>query len=674
IRGTVQAVTVYTPFTGGIPYSGSIWGGLNGAKIDKPIDNAWISLSDLTNGDQAVWTGQAATNGEFFIPNVPDGSYMITWWDFDQMYLLDWKQVDVKNGQITDMGDLHLTAWYSHLSGRVCSDTNYDGLCQDSEPGIAGFPLVVKRRTNSLIDRGSKGAVTDSFGNYMMSAVYPLTNWVVIEAYSDTYYTTGTTYWADNWPIDPATNQPTKRFIQGAGVDMNFLTVIGQNGHLDWAVQRYNSLPFARFDPNGNEIPHNGGIVGTVSYDTTRNELDPRYAAIEDWQVGIPGLTVNLYQPETCTPATFVPLNGETCVVNPNGAGFYVADANGAIKKATLLNTTETERWVRPKNCQSFDADGLPIDHPALAPVSPDNDCLEGPMSGVQFGSEYAAVDGNWGFTEDASGSPLLPGNYLVEVVTPVDAFGRPIYQVMREEDINVFNGDSYTPQVAAPTCAGNQHTVDVAGIGTDAGNAVLNAAFAAEGGSPFEGHQRRLCDVKLVNLGNGRSVAPGFNFFTEVPIPGRWYGYIVDDLNLSMNPNDLFFGEKAGVPHSPIGVYDYANRLVRMIESDPNGVFEVLLPSTETINCPTPTGVCANLYRIVGNDPGTPGNLNPDYNPQFRTISATFEIFPGDIEPADLAPTQIGVTIQAPGSQINGAVSCRLDAAQPQLFAVNQP
>ena len=34
--------------------------------------------------------------------------------------------------------------------------------------------------------------------------------------------------------------------------------------------------------------PRNGGIVGTVSYDTTRNELDPRYAAVEDWQPGVP--------------------------------------------------------------------------------------------------------------------------------------------------------------------------------------------------------------------------------------------------------------------------------------------------------------------------------------------------------------------------------------------------
>ena len=46
---------------------------------------------------------------------------------------------------------------------------------------------------------------------------------------------------------------------------------------------------------------------------------------------------------------------------------------------------------------------------------------------------------------------------------------------------------------------------------------------------------------------------------------------------------------------------------------------------------------MCANLYRFVGNDPGIPGRLNPNYNPQFRTIAAEFEALPGLIVPADL-------------------------------------
>ena len=96
-----------------------------------------------------------------------------------------------------------------------------------------------------------------------------------MEAYSDSFYTTGVTYQADN--------QPTPTTIKGAGVDVSTLNIIGLGGTVDWGVHAY--------DPTGaNGIdPRNGGIVGSISYDTTRNELDPQYAAAEDWQPGVPG-------------------------------------------------------------------------------------------------------------------------------------------------------------------------------------------------------------------------------------------------------------------------------------------------------------------------------------------------------------------------------------------------
>ena len=54
------------------------------------------------------------------------------------------------------------------------------------------------------------------------------------------------------------------------------------------------------YDATGLTGPKNGGIVGTVSYDVTRNELDPRYAAVEPWQPGVPDLTMQLWQPVDC--------------------------------------------------------------------------------------------------------------------------------------------------------------------------------------------------------------------------------------------------------------------------------------------------------------------------------------------------------------------------------------
>ena len=323
-----------------------------------------------------------------------------------------------------------------------------------------------------------------------------------------------------------------------------------------------------------------------------------------------------------------------------------------------------------------------------------DGECIEAPLMGIQF-APYATdqgtpdanfgatVDGNYGFgdgcfsgTLDAT-DPSAPvcnggeftvlpaGDYLVEVAIPNDATGRPMYKVTREEDINIGNGDEFVPAVPPSACAGPLHTVDSSG----------NANFpGGPGTSPYEGTPKPLCNMKLVRLDNGKSIAPAFNLFTDVPIPGRHWFIIIDDLNFSSNPKSITFGEKAGMPFVPVGIYDWTDRLVTTVESDYNGLADVLLPSTNRINCPTPSGVCGNLYRYVGNDPGVPGRLNLNYNPMYRTIAAEFEILPGLIAPADLAVTQVGVSIQLPGAQTTSPLSCMLDATTPQIYAIDRP
>ena len=44
------------------------------------------------------------------------------------------------------------------------------------------------------------------------------------------------------------------------------------------------------------DFGENGGISGMVYYAITRAEDDPRYAAVEPWEPGIPRVQVNLYQ------------------------------------------------------------------------------------------------------------------------------------------------------------------------------------------------------------------------------------------------------------------------------------------------------------------------------------------------------------------------------------------
>lgn len=655
INGVIAAAEVYVPFAGGLPYLGSLWGGFAGSKTSYMIDQPWVALADLQQGDTAVYVGRGNADGTFSIKNVPDGDYFLSWWDDANLYLLDWMQVSVRNGEVVDLGLLFLTGWFTRVSGRVFVDDNENGKFDEGEHGINDYPILMRRRENSEMDRGAILVTTLPGGFYEMENVYPINQWIIMEAYLDTYYTTGVTF--------QAFNQAEETTILGGGVDVGLMPVIGQSARVDWGVKPY-------------EPGTNGGIAGTVFYETTRNELEGYLQAVEPWSVGIPGLTLNLYAPVPCGTNAGTPCDA---------GGRYELAADGSFAKGAWLNSTVTESWERPVDCTARDVDGNPIDEPTVLPPGTGGyDCLEPIMMGTQVQNGFATLDGNFGFAEiyqpsfDATGAISVPiplGDYLVEVLVPDDPItGEPVYQVVREEDVNVFGGASWVPQIPPSPCAGPMHTVDVLGVGADGPDAVDNPSFAGEGGSPYEGQEMPLCNMKLITVSSGRSIAPGFNFFTPVPLPGRHWGLILDDLSIATNPFEMTYGEKAGIPNAPIGLYDFTNKLVKVTHSDPHGYFQVLLPSTENVNSPSPSGVSANMYYYVGNDPGQPGALNTYYTPQYRTIAAPFEVYPGVGIVADLAPTQIAVQIQAPGAQGAHPATCQLEATTPEFYKVDKP
>ena len=235
--------------------------------------------------------------------------------------------VTVGDGETVDMGILPLTGWWTRLEGYVFNDTNRNGVRDPGEPGLANYTLTMRKRENSLMDRGATLVTTDATGHYVMENAYPITQWLIMEAYDDLHYTTGVTYQADN--------QPTPTTHLGAGVDISVLPIIGLAGRVDWGKHDY--------DPAGaNGIdPRNGGIVGTVSYDTTRNELDPRYAVAEDWQPGISGLTVKLYAPVACTAQ----------LDQLRRPGRYQLEADGSFAKEHAPQHLRHRDWQRPAGC-----------------------------------------------------------------------------------------------------------------------------------------------------------------------------------------------------------------------------------------------------------------------------------------------------------------------------------
>jgi hypothetical protein len=445
-----------------------------------------------------------------------------------------------------------------------------------------------------------------------------------------------------------ADNEDSPTTILGSLVDINFLPVIGLSGRIDWGVEPYATT-------------ENGGIAATVSYDTTRNELDPADAVSEAYQPGIPDVNVHVYESVPCAATTaedkanscrqgkaIVPMS----VPNPD----YDANTNpgapqsipnpdperGALIKGDEINKYTSEEWAAPRGCTARQWDGTELTDQLALPESgatANNLCVEAPMMGVQAGASDSTpgaasqtVNGNYGFGD------LAAGDYIVAVEVPKDPVdGKPMYQVTKEEDVNVFDGDTYLPQENFPPT-----TIEAASDGPGTGNdplpptqppsqgagiisacagalhtvRVTDPAFQAGGGSPFEGQDRPLCDAKLITVRSGQTVAPNFNLFTPVPIPTHFWGLTINDLGLALDKRSANYGEAQGLPNVPVGLYDWSGRLVDTTHTDFNGMYEALEPSTSTYNCPVPAGPCPNMYRFTGNDPGAPGDPNPDYNP----------------------------------------------------------
>ncbi len=749
VKTQAMAVPAKSPPTGeikgvavvGLPYIGGQNGqvvpetGFAGAGSAGPVKQPWIALSDLGAGDAQIYVGRGGLDGKFDIKNVPDGTYQLSIWDDDQDFILWSFNVEVAGGGVTDVGNKMIVGWFTHVHGTVFIDSNGNGKRDPGEKGVPQFGLTVRERDNSLMDQATNAMSTDSTGAYDIQETYPLGKWLVLEAFNTRYKTTGITYKGEN-----ETGSTTQL---GSLVDFDFLPIIGLGGQIDWGVQPYT---------NG----ANGGIVGTVTYDTTRNELDPADAVTEPYQPGIPNVGVDLYVPTPCTATTtadianrcrqgraIVPLKipdpnwvapdpmpdpavTAPLIVNPDpNRGAYV-------KGPKVQDTYTSEEWAAPRGCTARMFNGQPLTDQQALPESgtaANRLCVEAPMMGVAMGASDSTpgngsqtVNGNYGFatskinlypTTDRVNNPdglalyaplpagteqtLAPLDYIVSVDIPDNPVGgSAMYKATSEEDVNVFDGNSYLPQqnyppttqAAATDPAGPPNATPLpptqppsqqAGIISPCVGAlhtvhVTNAAFLDGGGSPFEGQDRPSCIDKLVTVRSGQATAPNFNLFTEVPLPTHFWGLTLNDLGLTLDKRSVNFGEAQGLPFVPVGLYDWAGRLVDTTHTDFNGLYEALEPSTDTFNCPLPAGPCPNMYRFVGNDPGQPGALNPDYNPRFRTIATNFQAWPGLFTVTDEAPTQVAATALAPDSTVANPTVCDLGQDAPQLLAVNRP
>lgn len=586
IMGTVKTIVEWTP-----PY--------NPVQLGEPMFKPWIALTDIGNNDRQVYLGQGDADGNFTVSNVPAGTYQMAIWDDPLDYIMGFRTVTVAEGEIVSMGDVGVPRWFGWLAGYVFLD---DGLDASGTPQFAliagnsirdcvnpadestcerpidGIPLATRYRDGSI----QYGTLTDNYGYYEFPEVKELEKFAVIEVDFGRFGFTGASVHNE---FDYSQTTPYE------GV----LTL----SNLTWAAKR-SQIDWGKFVYGPGE---NGGISGIVFFATTRNETDLRFSGAEDYEPGVPNVTVRLY------------------------------DATGTV----LLNEVQTDAFEHPANCDYTDSDGVP----QTDPLGLGTNCIEVPNISNEV--KEGLFDGGYAFETmfpagypSGAEVPLPPGDYVVEVVSP--AFMKAITVA----DINTSDGEEYDPPpgLIAPPCANGD------------------------------------CSRRLVTLQAGHNAGAEFFLMTAnaVPMPGRIYGFLLDDVNVETDPNRIYFGEKRGIPFTPVGIRDFTGRLIATVHSDENGIFEVLLPSTHTANCPTPAGVCPAMYRVVANDPGDPTNPNPDYNPNYQSLTFIFDVWPGKTTYADVATFPITAFVEFPGGQYGQPAQCITPDGMPEFWYTSKP
>jgi len=321
-----------------------------------------------------------------------------------------------------------LIGWFTQITGKVFIDSNANGKLDPGEQGVPNFDVTLKNRTNDMMVSGQNVATTDGLGNYDFKEAYPAGSFTIQEFFNTRYKTTGLTYQADN--------DPNEHTVSTTAVDISLLPIIGQNGRVDIGVQTYDTAAKPCADTC------QGGIVATVVYDATRNELPAAKAVTESYEPGIAGIPVNIAIPIKCGTDAGVEcdehgryeLNSDGSLKTRSGTvgpdtSYDFAPGNVSDSSATYVS----EAWHRPDSCLPRDSNGnvvqqsaIPIDNSNRTP----HDCIEATEMATTWGmadgdvgaTDSQNVDGNYAFV------PNKPGDYVVSVDIPTDPiFHRPL-------------------------------------------------------------------------------------------------------------------------------------------------------------------------------------------------------------------------------------------------------
>lgn len=657
-----------------------------------------IGLNDENAQVQGLYVSECNPDGTFVVSNVPPGTYQLVTWDKPLDRIIGFNVVTVaSNGETVAMGDVLSLRWHAWLTGSVFYDENQNGFRDNGEVGMKDQALNIRFRDGSIVQSTSTG----ESGDYFFREITIWFAWLVAEVNYDRYKPTGITTVSDGGggPILPGTNgwnfpsfgilnpQPQYDTDPVTGLVLTNSPIINPNtGNNLSRTETGPVLLEAMMNFQANVIDwgkavyatnENGGIVGIAYYDTTRAENNAGQCVGEPWEPGIPRVQVNLYT-DANHDKIIDDLNGDSAVTLADvdnypfgwmdgsdpvpGPEDVDRNGNGDFDAGDAIQIVHTDSWDDNMPTGAIQMN-TPIVHGQR--VKPGYDAF-GTWDQVRPG----VFDGGYWFNSYfpggiESGSSevdgLPSGTYIVESVPPRG------YELVKEEDKNVELGDSYRPSALQrlPECVGDVH--------------VVPAELSLFPGVPtvLAGRTNRLADRKLITVNQGRNANCDFFFFTEVPKAARAVGIVTEDLHATFDTNHPFYGEKASPSWLPISFQDYAGHEVARVYCDEFGGYNAMLPSTYSVNVPSPSGVSPMMLMIVINDPtmpdpSDPANRIPDpfYNPDYTTESSTWDFWPGRTTYTDTPIMAQGGLLGYP----NGPLDVEPADGTPVIFSVSGP
>ena len=702
-----------------------------------PIPKCWVGLNE-PNGGRALFAGACDADSRFTIPNVPAGTWELVVWDEPLDVIIAATNVTVApSDSVVDLIEVPVFNWFARYEGRVFFDEEENGFPLDAsgrlKRGMAEVPVDIRFRDGSIY----QASATSEDGSFEFPELFPFFNWMVGEVDYSRFKATGATVVVDaggpvpphsgfmgvpsfgrlnpqaQFETDPATGLATAIPAVNPSAGNNLSRTETGTVLLEGIQAFLGQTVHVEFGKKGYAFGENGGIAGIVHYAITRAEDDPRLAAPEPWEPGVPRVQIGLYldcdqdgkidRPDPLSPGLCLALSSQGyvaqlpdvdnhpfCWRDPASCGLSTPEKGpedvvrsgdgetfgygdvftwGADPEAggtPYVGLSATDSWDDsiPTGCQP-DLQGQLYRIPYGSDAGKILDCYDGMRNWNQ--ARPAVFDGGYAFGRVAFQSELPNADYVVEAVAP------PGYLHQGSGDKNVVFGDvvSPTPGAIPPRCVGPE--LDVPEF--------LNLFPAAQEPNPAysPGAKWNRCDMKAVSLRSGQNPPPDFYLFTEAPVAGHAVGFILDDMSSEFDQNAPTFGEKHAPPWLPVSIRDWTGREINRVYSDQWGTYNFLVPSTFTINPPFPSGVSPNMVVSCMNSPGpirdtrvgspTYGQMiiDPYFDRQYSQFCYTFQYLPGKTTYLD-TPVVPVAAFAGPGQF---PVDCELEDGTPVVYSV---